>query len=258
MLRWPIENRLDELGLSHEESNWPKVYDFIGLDDYPIYDEAHRQVLNDKIIRRYWFREIGLETWGLFKWHLRAHMHEVMPYYNELYETLGLIVDPLSTRDMSLDETWTRDESESDERSRRGKSSETESTTGTSDSHTTQTGSTTSSDRNVFQDTPMNGLDTGAVEDMDYATNVTFDKGTTTSESQTDTSGRTSGERDASGSTSSDESGSRTGDFEGSRSTREHGYDRPQAETLLTYRKAILNIDLEVVESCSTLFMGLW
>lgn len=258
LLRWPIEQRLDELGLERTEQNWPRVYGFLGLDDYPIYEESHRKTLNDKIIRRYYMREIGFETMGLFVWNLRTHMHEVMPYYNELYKTVGLIVDPLSTKDMSFDETWTRDESESDERTSRGKSTENESTQGNSDSHTTQTGSTASSDRNVFQDTPMNGLDTGAVEGMDYATNVTFDKGTTDSESQTDVNSRTDGNRDTSGSTSTDENGSRTGDFEGSRSTREHGYDRPQAETLLTYRKAIINIDLEVVESCAALFMGLW
>ena len=233
-LRYPVEQKLNELGLSHDESNWPNVYDFLGLSDYPIYDEAHRQVLNDKILRHYWFREIGFETWGQFMWHMRAHMHEVMPYFNELYETLGLIDDPLSTKDMRYDGAWNRDENES------AKST----TDRDTDAKTHNEG--TSSDRNVFQDTPMNGLDTGAIEAMDYATNVTFDNG---SDTRDGTSSSTLSERDAN---------DRAGRFEGLESHREHGYDRPQAETLLTYRKALINIDLEVVNSCSTLFMGLW
>lgn len=233
-LRYPIEQRLNYLKLEHVEENWPQVYDFLGLSDYPIYDEAHRRELNDKIIRRYYFREIGFETWNQFKWHLRSHMHEVMPYFNELYETVGLIKDPLSTRDMSFDETGNRSRNFSESRHNE------------STSHTDTNSTGTTSDKNVFQDTPMNGLDTSAVQSMDYATNVTFDDGSTTTEGESDVTG--SGDA----TTTSDE-----GESHGL-SHREHGYDRPQAETLLTYRKAILNIDLEVVESCNDLFMGLW
>lgn len=233
-LRFPIEQRLNYLKLENIEENWPKVYDFIGLNDYPIYDEPHRQVLNDKIIRHYYFREIGFETWNLFKWHLRSHMFEVMPYFNEMYETLGLIKDPLSTRDMSFDETGNRSRDFSESRHNES----------TSHTGTNSTGTTT--DKNVFQDTPMNGLDTGAVQSMDYATNVTFDNGSTSTEGESDMTG--SGDT----TTTSDEGESHD------LSHREHGYDRPQAETLLTYRKAIINIDLEIVDSISDLFMGLW
>lgn len=233
-LRWPIEQFLDSVGMPHEESSWPKVYEMLGLSDYPIYDEGHRQELNDKIIRRYYFREIGFETFGQFAWHVRSHMHEVMPYFNELYRTVGLIQDPLSTKDMSFDETGNRTREFSESR------------TSDTTSHTDQSTSTTSSDKNVIQDTPMNGLDTGAIEAMDYATNVTFDNGSTSGEGETDVTGSTEG------ATSSNESEAH------GLSHREHGYDRPQAETLLTYRRAILNIDLDVVESLGNLFMGLW
>ena len=233
-LRWPIEQRLSYLKLENVESNWPQVYDFLGLSDYPIYDEAHRQELNDKIIRRYYFREIGFETFALFRFNLRAAMFERMAYFNELYRTVGLIEDPLSTRDMSFDETGNRTRDFAESR------------TSDTTSHTDQSTSTTSNDKNVVQDTPMNGLDTGAIQAMDYATNVTFDNGSTSGEGETDTRGTSEG------ATSSNESESH------GLSHRERGYDRPQAETLLTYRKAILNVDLEVVESLSDLFMGLW
>ena len=241
-LRYPVEQKLKEMGFPPDESEWPRVYDWLGLGDYPIYDEAHRQVLNDKIIRRYWMREIGFETMGLFRWNLRRKMFEDMPYWNDMYESLDLITDPLSSRDMYYDETWTRDEAE--DATRTSTEDSTIGTTGSSNQ------STDSNDRSVFQDTPMNGLDTGAIEAMDYASSVTFDKGS----SKTDSTSESETRRDMNRSDRDE----RKGDFDGTKASHERGYDRPQAETLLTYRKAIVNIDLEIVESLSGLFMGLW
>lgn len=234
MLRFPIEQRLDDLGLSHTEDNWPRVYGIIGLDDYPVYDEAHRSVLNGKIIRRYYMREIGFETLGQFAWNMRRKMHEIMPYYNELFESETLVTDPMLSKSLDYTERWTRDEATS-----RNKS----------DARSTDTASTsrsTSDDRNVFQDTPMNGLDAGAIEAMDYATSVTLDRGTT--ENGASTKNETSG-------SSAD---GYTGDFDGTGARSQRGYDTSQSELLLTYRKTLLNIDLEIVDSLSTLFMGLW
>ena len=202
----------------------------------------------------------------------------------------SLIDDPLYTRDMSLKETWNRDESESSTGERSGEessstdASEDVTTNGTSKSaasdasesksHEDANQSTSSSDRNVFQDTPMNGLDTGAIQAMDYATNVTFDEGSTSSESERDTTGSTTNSRTETGETSETRDTSahsatdgtshesmtdaRTGRFDGSREHRETGYDRPQSELLLTYRKTLVNVDLMIVDSCASLFMGLW
>lgn len=234
MLRFPIEQRLDDLNLPHAEDSWPHVYGIIGLDDYPIYDEAHRDVLNGKIIRRYYMREIGFETLGQFAWNLRRRMHEIMPYYNRLFESESLVTDPMLSRNLDSTERWTRGESTSRDRSD-ARSADTEST-----SHSA------SDDRSVFQDTPMNGLDTGAIEAMDYATSVTLDHGATESGS--------SARNEASGSSTD----AYTGDFDGTGTHSQRGYDRSQSELLLTYRKTLLNIDLEIVDSLSTLFMGLW
>ena len=234
MLRFPIERRLDDLGLPHTEDNWPRVYGIIGLDDYPIYDEAHRSVLNGKIIRRYYMREIGFETLGRFAWGMRGKMHEIMPYYNELFKSETLVTDPMLSRNLDCTERWTRDEATS-----RSKSD-------TRSTDTASTSRSTSDDRNVFQDTPMNGLDTGAIEAMDYATNVTLDHGTTENGA--------SGRNETSGSSTD----GYTGDFDGTRAHSQRGYDVNQSELLLTYRKTLLNIDLEIVDSLSTLFMGLW
>lgn len=69
----------------------------LNLDDYPIFDEAYRQTLNDKIVRHYWFHEIGFETWDRFAHYLEVAMHEEMPYFNQLYKSELLKLDPLLT-----------------------------------------------------------------------------------------------------------------------------------------------------------------
>lgn len=274
MLRWPVEQKLDDLGLDHTEDNWPQVYEMLGLSDYPIYEEAHRQVLNDKIIRRYYFREIGFETVGQFRWQMRSYMHEIMPYYNQLYQSEGLVTDPMLSKSMDYAEGWSTSGTEEGTRSESGRNDYTGNIEvsgathdeGESKTDTTTSGTTTSDDRNVFQDTPMNGLDTGAIEAMDYATNVTFDHGETTSGSTSYTEGTTSNDGTEQRSTNETNSTATTLDVgtsnksgeTGSRTHNEKGFDRPQSDILLTYRQTILNIDLEIVNRLDILFIGLW
>lgn len=65
------------------ESRNLKVFDF----DYPFYDEEHRKEFEDKFINYYFFHEIGVETIGRFKHNLKTKLQEIMPYYNQLYQT---------------------------------------------------------------------------------------------------------------------------------------------------------------------------
>ena len=57
----------------------PKIFDF----DYPIFDEAYRSVLQTKIIRHYYTREIGQETIGLWKLKLETKLNKIMTYNNK-------------------------------------------------------------------------------------------------------------------------------------------------------------------------------
>ena len=60
----------------------------LGLKDYPIYDESHRETLNNMIINHYLMSEIGQETPALFKLYLNNTMNEIMPKYNILYRAV--------------------------------------------------------------------------------------------------------------------------------------------------------------------------
>ncbi len=59
--------------------------DHIGLDDYPIFDEAYRKTLNDRIKKTYWLQEIAHETIDIFIWRLSLKMELIMPRYNRMY-----------------------------------------------------------------------------------------------------------------------------------------------------------------------------
>lgn len=60
-----------------------KIFDF----DYPLFDDSYKPVIETKILKHYYTREIGLETYGLWKLKLNTKLNEIMPYYNELYKS---------------------------------------------------------------------------------------------------------------------------------------------------------------------------
>lgn len=125
----------------------------LGLQDYPIWNESYRSVLNKKILDHYYIDEIGYETAELFKHFLNARMNEIMPYYNDLYNNQEkLIHDTLENVD--LYESSTRDN------------------TNTVSSQS----SSLNNNKNLFQDTPQGQIDFTDLENQKWATNLTMNK----------------------------------------------------------------------------------
>lgn len=81
--------------------------DNIGLSEYPIFDESHRKILNDKIIDHYWNQEIGMETISMFRLAMKRKMNEIMPAYNQNYELSAVQIKALSTMDVETEATNT-------------------------------------------------------------------------------------------------------------------------------------------------------
>ena len=227
-LRFIVEQFLDDKGLRHTEPNWQEIHQELGLSDYPIFDENYRWQLNRKIIRHFYVREIGFETFYLFRWYLHMKMHEIMPYYNQLYLSEKIKFDPLSTRDIEYREIWGIDN-----------------TRDTDSNWTSKVDSTGKNhDREIYQDTPMELLDEPSpnpVESLDYATTATYNDG----DSQA--------KQNSSGDNTVDE----TKNEQGNRTKTEKGCDRPGAEMLMMYRDSFLNIDMMVINELETLFMGI-
>lgn len=78
------------------------AYPSIFSDYIPFFDESYKEVLYIKILRHYYTREIGLETVGLWKLKLNTKMAEIMPYYNQLYQSELLKFDPLKNTQYSV------------------------------------------------------------------------------------------------------------------------------------------------------------
>ena len=79
------------------ENSWNKIFD----NSWNIFDESYRKVLCKKILKHYYTREICAESAGLWIMWLNRRMCEIMPYYNQLYESEKLKFDPLTDTDVT-------------------------------------------------------------------------------------------------------------------------------------------------------------
>ena len=135
----------------------------IGLRNYPIFDEAHRNILNQKLIEHYWMDEIGSETIQLFVFRLNRNMNEIMPYYNELYKSALIEFNPLEGYNLT----------------------EILSETEKNDSNANANGTSSGNGKNLFNDTPQNAIGQGDILSQKYATNITLDETKTETTSNT-------------------------------------------------------------------------
>lgn len=195
-----------------------ELTDDIGLNVYPIFDEDYRQGLNKKITDHYYNREIGMETIGMFTFALKRRMNEIMPFYNQLYKSEQLIVDPLRTIDIN---TLTTGET---------------ATTGNATGHTDSESGTESGSRAVQSNTPQVMLR----GDADYATSAAD----TNSKSKATGTGTETSNSASNENTSAD--------------AHVTGYQGIPGDLLNSFRRSFLNIDMLIIEDLSDLFMGVW
>jgi hypothetical protein len=81
----------------------------IALNDYEIFDESYRERLNQKILDHYLFYEIGFETGERFNHELKRKMNEIMPLYNQMYESELLEINPLLTFKRTIEQDLEKD-----------------------------------------------------------------------------------------------------------------------------------------------------
>ena len=152
------------------ENSRKKIFDF----DFPIYDESYRSVLETKILKRYYTREIGFETVALWKFWLNKRLNEIMPYYNQLYKSTLLEFNPFYDVDYTTTNNANKkyDEKNSKTNNSNGNSLRTDnlktSTSGTDNSTRTDNLKTVSSGTN--KNTRTDNLHT-ATENTEDATN---------------------------------------------------------------------------------------
>lgn len=244
----------------------PKIFDF----DFPIFDENYRNVLETKILKHYYTREIGLETYGLWKLKLDTKLNEIMPFYNQLYKSALLEFNPLYEVDYSKtgnrDSSGTRDNtennSESYDESIDTNESHDESTSNSNDG--TLTKGTTTTTTNYFSDTPQGAISN--VIDGTYLTNATYNVTGNTGSDNTSNSG--SADSESSSKSKNEKDGSRKGSkTSNSNLTDTESYlesvrgkmsSKSYSALLMEYRETFINIDMMLIEELSDLFFGLW
>lgn len=64
-------------------------------DTWCTYLPTHKTVLQNKIIRRYYFNQIGFSSPDRFVHYLNEHLARIMPYYNQLYASELIKIDPM-------------------------------------------------------------------------------------------------------------------------------------------------------------------
>jgi hypothetical protein len=194
------------------------AYASIGLGDYPIFDPDYRDVLNQKIVERYFNREIGMETIDMFQFALRRKMNEIMPYYNKLYCTEKLNYDPLSTMDITTKANSTNVED------------------ATAEALNNSTSNTDSGSRSVQSTTPQTML-SGLEDYASSAADVTSDSDVSSESIQDSTANTTT-----------------TADAE----SHVYGYQGIPANLIMAYRASLLNIDLMILADIEECFMLVW
>jgi hypothetical protein len=186
----------------------------VGLDVYPIFDEAYRATLNQKILDHYWNQEIGQESIEMWRFAMRRRMNEIMPLYNQHYKLSLLDVDPLSTVSIKAI-------TESD-----------------SDGTTTSTGSNESTSnaksRAVASDTPQTALQPNAA----YASSMQDN----TSDSSAESSATDNQEVKQ----------------KATQDAETTGYSGHAPILIYEARRALVNIDMLIINDLRDLFMLIW
>jgi hypothetical protein len=201
---------------------WRITDGHIGLDDYEIFDEAYRPILNDRIRREYWLEDIAHETPDIFIWRLNLKMDLIMPRYNRMYKAELLNNDPLDggvrTNDTSQDGT--------------------SAATGRNEQSSTGTGEGGSKGRTVGSDTPQTRL----AGNGDYASTISDATSSTTSSNR---------------SSSTSESNNRN-NYKNSQHSLSKGYSNPKSMMIAQYRSSLINVDDLIIAELSDLFMPIW
>jgi hypothetical protein len=236
-LRYIIDNEnafpplADSLSLKNILSNYPLENESF-IDPTRKDNKTRREVLNEKIIDRYFFSEIGFETVPRFLFHLKRRLNEKMPLYNQRYKSIDMDINPIDNVNMT--ETFTHTVEDT------GK------TTSTGTGNTTATNTNNVDGFNVESDTPPTELSEDDIKANKYASRTSHSKDTN-SNSQSGTSS-SNGEVNS--------TGNKTETYERKEFGSSKGYTF--AQNIEQWRNIMINIEEEILNDLQDLFMNCW
>lgn len=224
--------------------------DKIGLNEYPVYDDAARNRINKKIVDRFYDREIAHESIPMFIGRLKRKLNEIMPYYNQLYVSELKSIDPLRTIDVSS--VGENDSEQTNTRNVDGTSNRNVTGSNEKNADTNSETATLSSGRNVQHAFPQQALN----KNKDYATAAVD----TSSRGEAKAVGKekvTGVNAEQTTGTNSEESESKAIEA-GRRNSTTTGIQGSQADLIMRWRAIFMNVDLLILDDLEVLFMSVW
>lgn len=256
------------------EKSKEKIFDF----DFPIFDESYRSVIETKILKHFYTREIGLETVGLWKLKLNVKMNEIMPYYNQMYKSALLEFNPLYDVDVTRKHEGanTGDKNSVETNGETSGVSEVysdnenteKSSKGTNNGSVSNTSENNTNHLDKYSDTPQ-----GSVSDLTNGTYLTNAREITDNESsKTDSKSSNDSQLNENEVRKNNRESKRTvnrnltGEKKESLKNTEQYLETVKgkqgtesySKLLQEYRETFINIDMLVIEELTDLFMNIW
>lgn len=201
---------------------------------FEIFDESYRPVLETKILKHFYTREIGAETFGLWQLRLDAKLSVIMPYYNKLYKAINLDIPVIENVDMNVEHNI-------------GRNADTKVNDNTDITASSQTTTSTNSNSKIrHSDTPQGTLED--LESNEYMTDATISDSTQSVNSSTNSTSNSTGNSNTN-----------------AKSTEEYAERRWGKEGTITYISMVndyieklKNIDAMLIKELEDLFMQVW
>lgn len=240
----------------------PFIFDFI----FPIFDEEYRITLETKILKHFYFREIGLETPAQWKFYLNEVLNLEMPVLNKYYKSALLDFNPLYNVDLIRerhgDGTLERTGNENANLTNNQEIKHTGNRSENAQANGNAINISNNTVKQRFSDTPQNGLTD--VENDRYLTsyqhNTSNGSDSNTSNSNTQMTGND---------TSSDTQSSRGSNIisrNENANTTDHYIETVKGNQggasfsamIMEFRKSLINTDQMVFDALNPLFMGIY
>lgn len=253
-------------GLSNINDVLDKSWDIIFTKNWEIFDESYRKILCEKILRKYFTREICAETVELWKLWLDATMCEIMPTYNQLYESTLIKYDVFNNVDVTT--TFVKSGKEDSKNTGNSNTTDSATQTNTGKSKGNIKGTTKSDSKNnitewdLHNDTPQGGIN--SIENEDHLSDATKRTNNSNADSTVTNNENNSTELNNTLKTTNTQTNKNTN--KGTKETSEEwtqrifGKNNGQSNNMLLkeFRENILNIDQMIIKDLEPLFFQLW
>lgn len=221
----------------------PKIFNF----PYPIFDEKYKPVLETKILKHYYTREIGLETYGLWQLKLDTKLNEIMPYYNKLYQSELLKFNPLE--DTAVKTEYNLNVKTDSQNTANTNSNQ--KATGNSTQKQEHDNTASSKVKDKYSDTPQSTINN--LENDTYLTNARMTDNNTIDNGKTTTESNMTNNADATSTQKGTQNINTINDYISNVTGKRGG--ESYSDLLLKFRETFLNIDNMILEELSELFM---